>query len=180
MLAALLAVCLPAAVAGADSFTPVRLQISIAPVARLHSPLAITVHVSSDPGVLDDHTGPIRIQVKLAQACGGTYAYTPGVVLLDKQLSPQPATGHAYSAVASGSGKPNAYGVQTVCVFLNDSYETFATDTSNQVNVSQACTVAAARYDKDRKTKHPKKAKKAKTAADKRAARSACGPGVPL
>ena len=61
---------------------------------------------------------PIRIQVKLAPECGGTYQYTAGPVLLDKQLSPQPATGHAYSAVARGSGKPSAYGVQTVCAWL--------------------------------------------------------------
>ncbi len=132
-LATALAVMLPLTTAGADSFTPVRLSITIAPVARRQRPLAITVQVSADQGVLDSRTGPIRIQVKLAPECGGTYQYTSGTVLLDKQMSPQPATGRGYSAVARGSGKPAAYGVQTVCAFLDDDYESFANDTSDQV-----------------------------------------------
>jgi hypothetical protein len=165
------------ATAAADSFTPVRMQIAVTPVARLHAPLKLTVHVSADPSVLDDRDGPLRMHVVLASECGGTFAYTPGVVLVNKVLSPQPTTGRAYSAVVSGSGKPNAYGVQTVCAYLDDNYETFATDTSDQVNVSQSCTAAASHYDKVRRTKrHHKK----KVAAAQRAARRACGPGVPL
>jgi hypothetical protein len=175
--AVVLAACMPAALAGADSFTPVRLQITIAPVARLHKALAITVHVSADASVLDDRDGPMRMHVTLAQECGGTFAHTPGVVLIDKELSPQPTTGRAYSAVVQGSGKPNAYGVQTVCAYLDDDYETFATDTSEQVDVSKACTTEAASYDKDRRARHHSRAK---VAAAKRAARRACGPGVPL
>ncbi|HTX32611.1 MAG TPA: hypothetical protein VMD09_14610 [Solirubrobacteraceae bacterium] len=170
------AVAVPAATAGADSFTPVRLQITVTPVARLHAPLSLTVHVSADPSVLDDRDGPMRMHVVLAGECGGTFAYTQGVVLVNKVLNPQPTTGRAYSAVVRGSGRPNAYGVQTVCAYLDDNYETFATDTSNQVNVSQACTTAASRYDKVRRKRGHKRAK----AAAKRAARRACGPGVPL
>jgi hypothetical protein len=171
------AASLPAAVAGADSFTPVRLQITVTPIARLHAPLTVSVHASADPGVLDDRYGPMRMHVVLAGECGGTFAHTPGVVLLNKVLSPQPTTGRAYSAVVKGSGKPNAYGTQTVCAWLDDNYETFATDDSHQVDVSPACTAAAARYDKlRRKRRHNKR----KLAADQRAARRACGPGVPL
>ena len=55
---------MPASPAGADSFTPVELDISVAPVARLHAPLAITVGVTSDPGVLDGSEGPLRMEVK--------------------------------------------------------------------------------------------------------------------
>lgn len=177
-LAVVLAAASSAAVAGADSFTPVALNITIAPVARLGAPLAITVHVSADPGVLDDRTGPMRIQVKLAPECGGTYQYTPGTVLMNRELSPQPATGHAYSAVASGSaGRPAAYGTQSVCAFLDDDYESFANNTSDQVNVSKACTAAAARYDAARRRRRKNRQQ---LAADQRAARQACGPGVPL
>lgn len=177
---------LTASLASADSFTPVRLQTTIAPVSRLHAPLAITVHVSADAGALDDRDGPLRVQVKLASECGGTYQYTPGTVLLNKQLSPQPATGHAYSAVAHGSGRPTAYGLRTVCVWLNDSdARTWASDQSLQVDVSAACTRAASRYDAARRRRRPRTSparhRLARTiAADRRSALKACGPGVPL
>jgi hypothetical protein len=160
-----------------DSFTPVVLSVKIAPVARLHRPLRIKVTVTADAGVLDTAIAPLRIRVKLASECGGTYAYTPGVVLLDKQLNPQPSTGRPYVATASGSGKPNRYGTQTVCVFLEEEGDDrqFATDTSDQVNVSRSCTVAAARYDAaERRHRHTVAAR------DRRAARRACGPGVTL
>ena len=164
--------------AGADSFTPVRLGITIAKVARLHQPLKVSVDVSADPSVLDNATGPLRIRVKLAQECGGTYSSTPGVTLLDRQLRPQPATGRAYDANASGSGRPTRYGDQTVCAFLEEAGDDrmFANDTSNQVNVSRKCTSAAATYDAARR----RHARQSKLKADRSAARRACGPGVPL
>jgi hypothetical protein len=166
------------ATAGADSFTPVRLAINIAPVARLHQPLKVGVDVSADPSVLDNATGLLRIRVKLAQECGGTFASTPGVTLLDQQLRPQPATGRAYDANATGSGRPTRYGDGTVCAFLEetDDNRMFANDTSNQVNVSRTCTTAAATYDAARR----RHARQSTLKADRRAATRACGPGVPL
>jgi hypothetical protein len=166
------------AAANADSFTPVRLTIGVTPVARLHQPLKVKVDVSADPSVLDNATGPLRIRVKLAQECGGTFSSTPGVTLLDQQLRPQPATGRAYDADASGSGRPTRYGNQTVCAFLEESGDNrmFANDTSNQVNVSRKCTAAAATYDTARR----RHVRPSKLKADRQAARRACGPGVPL
>jgi hypothetical protein len=175
-----------ASVAGADSFTPVRLAISVTPVARLHKPLRVTVHVSSDAGVLDDRSGPLRMRVKLAAECGGTYEFTSGVVLLDKRVSPQPTTGHAYLGAASASGRPTSYGVQTVCAWLEDEGDqrVFASDQSIQVDVSRVCTRAAARYDAARHRRvtgaAARRRKRRIVAADRRAARAACGPGVPL
>lgn len=177
---------LVAGLAGADSFTPVRLSISIAPIARLHKPLQVTVQVSADAGLLDDRSGPVRMRVKLATECGGTYQYTSGATLLDKRLSPQPTTGRVYSAVASGSGKPGSYGVQTVCAWLEDEGDrrVFASDQSTQVNVSRSCTRAAARYDAERRRRAATRAalnrKRRILAVDRRAARRACGAGVPL
>jgi hypothetical protein len=185
-LGAVLAGVMPTGLAGADSFTPVRLAITTTPIARLHSPLAITVRVSADPGALDTRSGPLRIHVKLAAECGGTYQYTSGVVLLDKQLSPQPSTGYAYSALARGSGKPSAYGVRTVCAWLDDGdNRTFQSDQSTQVNVSASCTHAAARYDTARRQRRRRGAaaerrRRRTIATARRAARRACGPGVPL
>lgn len=190
--------------AGADSFTPVRLTITIAPTARLDKSLPISVQVSADAGVLDSATAPLRIRAKLAGECGGTFDTTPGPVLIDKQLSPQPATGHAYQATARGSGTPTSYGVQTVCAFLEEEGDNrqFANNTANPptVDVLEPCTVAAARYDTalarlkrtERKLRHAKRhAKRARlgkqvarqkkaVAADLKAARAACGPGVAL
>jgi hypothetical protein len=184
-LAAFLAAALPASLAGADSFTPVRLTITVTPIARLHAPLAVTVRVSADPGALDTRSGPLRVHVKLASECSGTYQYTSGPVLLDKPLSPQPSTGRAYSAVARGAGKPLAYGVQTVCTWLDDDNRMFESDQSVQVNVSAACTHAASHYDAIRRQRAmpgaaAKRRRRRALAAAQRSARRACGPGVPL
>jgi hypothetical protein len=164
--------------ASADSFTPVRLQIGVTPVARAGAPLRVAVSVSADPGVLDNRTAPLRIRVKLAGECGGTYQYTPGAVLLDKRLSPQPRFGHAYAATAGGQGVPRTYGALTVCTWLEEEGDNrdFATDQSVQVNVSRSCTLAAARYDAARR--HHRR--RSIVAADRRRARRACGQGVPL
>ncbi len=166
---------LPSGVAGADSFNPVQLMIKIASVARRHVSLPITVKVTADASVLDTRTAPLRMRVKLARECGGTYSHTPGTVLLDKRMNPQPTTGKPYSAVARGSGKPRAYGVMTVCAFLDEEGDqrTFASDQSIQVDVSKACTRAAARFDRARRrgrTTRPLRHK----------ARRACGPRVKL
>jgi hypothetical protein len=135
--------------AAADSFTPVRLAITIAPVARRLAPLSVTVRVAADPGVLDGSAGPVRIGVKLAHECGGAFQTTPGTTLLNAALRPQPATGKAYTATAHGSGRPGTYGTQTVCVYLEDTQvgRVYANDESDQVNVSRSCTAAAAGYD---------------------------------
>jgi hypothetical protein len=182
-----LAGALSSGVAGADSFTPVRLTISVTPIARLHAPLAVSVRVSADPGALDTRTGPLRVQVKLAAECGGAYQYTSGVTLLDKRLSPQPSTGRAYSALARGSGKPTAYGAQTVCTWLDEEGDnrSFASDQSLQVNVSAPCTRAASRYDALRRQRlrpgaAAKRRRRRALAAAQRTARRACGPGVAL
>ena len=177
-LVASIAVAAISTAAAADSFTPVRLAVHITRVARLHKPLKIKVDVGADPSVLDNATGALRIRVKLAGECGGSFSSTKGVTLLDRRLNPQPVTGRPYAASATGSGKPARYGNQTVCAFLEESGDNrmFANDTSNQVNVSRACTKAAARYDTARR----RHARPAKLRSARRAARRACGPGVPL
>jgi hypothetical protein len=136
--------------AGADSFTPVRLNVTIAPVARLDRPLTVSVGVSADADVLDNRTAPLRIRVKLADECGGEFPDTAGTVLLDRELSPQPNVGMPYTATAGGSGRAPGYGAGTVCVFLEEEGDNrqFASDTDSQVNVSQPCTVTADRLDR--------------------------------
>ncbi len=158
--------------AAADSFTPIRMHVTIARVARLHKPLAVTVTASADAGVLDSRDGPVHALVKLTPGeCGSQAETTKGTVLLNRSLSPQPSPGLAYKGRARGTGRPSAYGVQNVCVFLEDAsdHRVFANDTTDYtVDVSRSCTLAAARYDRSR------------THANKQRARRACGPGVPL
>jgi hypothetical protein len=202
-LASTVAAVLPAALSSADSFTPVRLTVSIAPVARLDRPLRVTVAVSADAGVLDFRTAPLRARVKLAAGeCAGTFATTAGPTLLDAELSPQPETGHVYSGSASGAGTPGAFGRQTVCVFLEEEGDSrqFAYDASMVVDVSQPCTAAADRFEAarhalssaQRRLRRTHRAatrqrlrrlvarRRTAVTSDRSAALAACGSGVPL
>jgi hypothetical protein len=164
----------------------------------------ITVTVNADASVLDDATAPLRIRAKLARQCGGTFATTPGDVLIDKRLDPQPTTGRAYHATAHGAGRPTSYGQQIVCAYLEEEGDNrmFANDTVNPrvVTVSRACTAQAARYDTARlalaraqrqlRRAHGSAARararrivaaRTKTAnTARRRARGACGPGIAL
>ena len=175
--AAVAALVAPSAVA--DSLTPVRLGIAISPVARLHEPLQVTVTVAADPSVLDNRIAPLRVEVRLASECGGTFETTPGAALLDEVLSPPPATGQGYYASAHGAGRPATYGLRTACTYLEEEGDNrvFAHDESVQVDVSRSCTVAATRYHVARRKR---RGHRRAVRADLRAARRECGPGVPL
>jgi len=191
-----------AAVAGADSFTPVTLALRITPVARLGAALAVMVTIHADPGVLDTGSGPMRMQIKLASECGADFQHTSGVTLMDRALTPQPATGRAYQGTLTSSGRPDSYGVQTVCAYLQDSNvgRVYANDESGSVNVSAPCTAAGRRYDSDlravsraRRSLRRAHGHAARTRARRLVARgtrtlsaerrrgvAACGPGVAL
>jgi hypothetical protein len=163
------------------------------------------VAVSADPGVLDVAEGNLRVEVKLAPGeCGGNFQTTPGVTLVNAPLSPVPHTGQAYTGSVTGSGRPTAFGTQTLCVFLEDADvgRVFANDESGSVTVSKPCTTLAARFDRaekaltrsQRRLRHTKRtatatrrrlrrtitARRRTADADRRAARRACGPGVTL
>lgn len=193
---------IPASLAAADSFNPVTMSIAVTPVARLAAPLTVTVGVKADPGVLDSGEGPLRVEVKLAPECGGDFQHTAGVTLINLALNPPPTAGKAYSGTMSDRGRPLAYGVQTVCAYLEDSTvgRVYASDQSLTVNVSPACTAAGRRYDsaaralararRQYRRAHGKKARRraAKVVThrrrtlvgDRRRGVAVCGPGVPL
>jgi hypothetical protein len=120
----------------ADSFTPVQLGITIAQTARRDVPLPVTVQVTADAGALDANT-PLWLRVKLSPECAGTWAGTPGTVLINRPLSPQPPTGRPYSSTMSGSGRARRYGIQTVCVWVEEQGDNrvFATSQAFTVNV---------------------------------------------
>jgi hypothetical protein len=188
--------------AGADSFTPITMTAKNTPVARRHAPLAIRVSVQADAGVLDTSDQPLRVQVKLASECGGSFQTTSGTTLLNAPLKPTPQTGRAYSGGAQGSGKPSAYGLQRVCMYLEDptADRVYANDETNQVDVTVRCTAAGSRYDSAHRAllRAQRQLRRAHTAAakararrlvtsrrrtlakDRRAGIAACGKGVPL
>jgi hypothetical protein len=79
--------------------------------------------------------GPIRLQAKLSRGeCGGSFAFTSGTTVIDAALDPQPVTGSAYNASATGTPGAGA-GTFTVCAFLDDDERQFATDTDSQITV---------------------------------------------
>jgi len=77
------------------------------------------------------------------------FQHTSGVTLMDRALTPQLTTGRAYQGTLTSSGRPSAYGAQTVCAYLEDSNvgRVCANDESGTVNVSAPCTAAGRRYD---------------------------------
>lgn len=191
----------PTATSSADSFTPITVSLSFTPVARLHAKFRVTAQISADAGVLDVAEQPVRIGVKLASECNADYEHTSGPAALNKHLDPQPSTGRAYAATISGWGRPTTYGVQTLCTYIEDRVgRVYANDESAQVDVSQPCTAAANRYDRDARSLkraqrrlHHAHARRARrrwrrtVARDKRTVRrdrrrgvAACGRGVPL
>jgi hypothetical protein len=139
-----------AAVARADSFTPVTMNVGVTPIARLGVPLRVKVSVRADPGVLDTADGPLRVKVKLAPECGASFETTSGVTLVNAPLAPPPTVGKAYSGGASGSGRPVAYGTRSVCSYLEDTgaHRVYASDESVTTDVTVACTTAGRAYDR--------------------------------
>jgi hypothetical protein len=122
-----------------NSFEPVRLAISVPRTVRVHHRLAVEVTVTADPGVLDIRTAALRVQIKLATECGGTYRHTNGTVLLDHRLKPQPRTGHPYRATVRGHAEPAAAGVKVVCAWLTEEGDerVFASDQSLTIEVKR-------------------------------------------
>ena len=140
MAAALLALTIAftgAALADADSFTPVRLAVTVASKVKRHHPLAVEVKVSADKGVLSPATAPLWLRVKLAGECGATFSGTPGTKVLDRRLKPQPRRGRPYAVTVKGSVKPERTGRMTTCVYLEEQgdHRVFADDTSARVTV---------------------------------------------
>ncbi|WP_320670948.1 hypothetical protein [Patulibacter defluvii] len=147
---ALAATALPAA---ADEFDPIALRVQAPTLARADKPLTITVTVSADPGALTSADGPLKLRVKLAPRCGGSFAGTEGPVAIDRRLVPQPDPSRGYRASASGEVSPTAAGEQQVCAFLEaeGDQRQYATDVETTIDVSARCTTAAQKLERDRR-----------------------------
>jgi hypothetical protein len=131
-LAALLVV---AATAGAALLEPVTITATTPePQIVAGTPFKLEVEVEAEPGTLDIAALPLRVRVKLAPECGGSFIGTAGPAAFEQTL-PAPAAG-AYKQLVSGKTTAASAGPEVVCAFLEDATERqFATDSEEEVTV---------------------------------------------
>jgi hypothetical protein len=135
-LAALLVI---ATAAGAALIEPVTITAT-APGPQLvaGTPFKLEVTVEAEPGTLAIAAQPLRVRVKLAPECGGSFIGTPGPAAFEQGL-PAPAAGAAYKQLVTGKVTAATPGTEVVCAFLEDATERqFATDTEEEVTVLAA------------------------------------------
>jgi hypothetical protein len=135
-LAALLVVAAPA---GAGLLEPVTITATAPePQIAAGTPFKLEVAVEAEAGTLDIAAQPLRVRVKLAPECGGSFAGTPGPAAFEQTLPP-PAAGAAYKQLLNGKATAASPGIDVVCAFLEDAQERqFATDTEEEVTVLSA------------------------------------------
>ena len=144
VLAALAALMLAAAqpAAGGELEEPVSLSATAPSEVPAGQRFPLSVEVKADPGALDIASQPLRLRVRFAPECGGSFAGTEGPVAIDRTL-PAPNAGAAYDETVSVKASLSSLGPEAVCGFLEDSQERqFATDTESALTVIPACPVA--------------------------------------
>lgn len=145
VLGAALLAAQPAA-AALDEPVSVTAQAPEAVAAGVAFPLR--VDIAAEAGALDVAAQPLRLRVRFAPECGGSFAGTEGPTAIDRVL-PAPAPGAAYAQSVSVKTKIGAPGPETVCAFLEDSDERqFATDTEETLTVVPPCPAARAKVGK--------------------------------
>jgi hypothetical protein len=157
---ALLLAALGAPAARAEGGEPVRLGVEVPDILASAFPFRVAVHVTADPGALDIRSAPLQVRVKAAAECGGSFDTTPGPVLVDRQLRPDPTTGSAYDETVSGSALIHSFGDFTACTYLEEQGDgrLFAFEDTTSFSVTHPCTtftrragVAAKRLERTRK-----------------------------
>jgi hypothetical protein len=123
----------------------VRLSITVAPVVAAGPPIPVTVAVDADRGALSSRTDHLRLRVRYAAECAGTFAGTPGPVAIDTQI-PDPGTANTtYHAALTGSAAVASLGAHSVCAFLEEegTGRLFAQDSDTQFQATAGCTAAS-------------------------------------
>ena len=131
---AFLAACVFASSAWAGGGEPVTMDVSMPGVVASGIGFPVRVTVTSDSGALRGATAPLRVRVKAAAECGGTFDSTPGAVLLDAPLGS--------SGTVAGRASTTTFGTFTACAFLEQQGDDrlFAFDDSTSFAVTHACT----------------------------------------
>jgi hypothetical protein len=126
---------------------PVTLTVDGPSVAAVGVPFGLTTEVAADARVLDIRTAPLRIRVRLASECGGTFDTTPGTTLIDAELQPAPTAGKAYDQRFARTLTLPSLGTLTACAFLEEEGDNrmFAFDSSTQIALTKRCTTATKR-----------------------------------
>jgi hypothetical protein len=141
-LAAAVVSLLAAEPAAAEFGEPVSVTAQAPATVAAGAPFPLTVDVSAEAGALDIAAQPLRLRVRFAPECGGSFAGTEGPTAIDQAL-PAPRPGALYAETVSTRAKIGTLGPQTVCAFLEDSQERqFATDTEGTLTVIPPCPVA--------------------------------------
>ena len=126
---------------------PVTLTVAAPSVAAVGVPFRLTTEVAADAGALDIRTAPLRIRVRLAGECGGTFDTTPGTTVIDAELQPAPASGKAYDRRFARTLTLPSLGTLTACAFLEQEGDNrmFGFDSSTQIALTKRCTTASRR-----------------------------------
>ena len=131
-----LALLVPASATANSLSEPVSIAASAPTSATVGTPFELAVVVEADPSALDIAAMPLRVRVKLAPECGGSFAGTAGPAAFEATL-PSPIPAGPYAQTFSGQVTESTAGTETVCAFLEDTQERqFATDTGVEVKVS--------------------------------------------
>jgi hypothetical protein len=144
-----LALLFPAAAPAQDE--PVTLTVSAPSVVAAKARFKLGVRIEAEAGALDIAARPLRLRVRMAPECGGTFDGTEGPTAIDRSLI-VPTNGAAYDASISARTRLTGFGTWTVCAFLEDAEQRqFATSTDTEVTVSRQCTVASKRLARARR-----------------------------
>jgi hypothetical protein len=176
VLGGLAALLIVAATAGAALLEPVTITATAPePQQEAGRPFTLEVAVEAEAGALDIAVRPLRVRVKLAPECGGSFAGTAGPTAYEATLAGPPA-GAALKQTLNAKVTAASPGTEVVCAFLEDATERqFATDTEEEITVLAAgavkqCAAATKQLQKAKKslkrlehriTKVKKQAKKA-------------------
>jgi hypothetical protein len=134
-----LALLIPATATANSLSEPVTITADAPASVTAGAPFDLTVAVEADPAALGIAAMPLRVRVKLAPECGGSFAGTPGPAAFEATL-PNPVPAGPYAQTFTGRVTAPTPGTETVCAFLEDAQERqFATD-----SVAQTEAVASA------------------------------------
>jgi hypothetical protein len=121
---------------------PVSVTAQAPPAVAAGTAFPLSVDVAAEAGALDIAAQPLRLRVRFAPECGGSFAGTEGPTAIDRVL-PGPTPGAAYAQSVSVRAKIGAPGPETVCAFLEDDDERqFATDTDETLTAVAPCPAA--------------------------------------
>lgn len=140
--AVLVAALLGAQPAAAALDEPVSVTAQAPEAVAAGTAFPLKVDVAAEAGALDIAAQPLRLRVRFAPECGGSFAGTEGPTAIDRAL-PAPTPGAPYAQSVSVKTKIGAVGPETVCAFLEDNDERqFATDTEETLTVVSPCPAA--------------------------------------